>query len=249
MTDKQIITIDGVDIKDCKRRIGKDNYCRYYKRPCAENNYNCIWKKYLRKEQELQEAMDNYVQLDLQRVKEYNELVDLYKAKEQECKELKAEIKLSKEMLIQNTSETNKYTIPQIIEQFISDNYIDQQNEDGYTIPVFIQIENILDIKEDLEQQLDQLKEENDKLKKQVCGLRPELKFIIDKTCCKYNIEAKYYHEKIVEIINNLDKMKTALAEIKEIAEKRNYLDCNGYLDDILQKISECEENNDMENN
>ena len=87
MTDKQII-IDGVDIKDCKRRIGKDNFCRYYKRPCAENNYNCIWKKYLRKEQELQEAMDNYVQLDLQRVKEYNELVDLYKAKEQECEEL-----------------------------------------------------------------------------------------------------------------------------------------------------------------
>ena len=86
--DKQII-IDGVDIKDCKRRIGKDNYCRYYKRPCAENNYNCIWKKYLRKEQELQEAMDNYVQLDLQRVKEYNELVDLYKAKEQECESWK----------------------------------------------------------------------------------------------------------------------------------------------------------------
>ena len=51
MTDKQII-IDGVDIKDCKRRIGKDNFCRYYKRPCAENNYNCIWKKYLRKEKE-----------------------------------------------------------------------------------------------------------------------------------------------------------------------------------------------------
>ena len=44
--------IDGVDVKDCKRRIGKDNFCRYYKRPCAENNYNCIWKKYLRKEQE-----------------------------------------------------------------------------------------------------------------------------------------------------------------------------------------------------
>ena len=51
MTDKQVI-IDGVNVKDCKRRIGKDNYCRYYKRPCSENNYNCIWKKYLRKEQE-----------------------------------------------------------------------------------------------------------------------------------------------------------------------------------------------------
>ena len=88
MTDKQII-IDGVDIKDCKRRIGKDNFCRYYKRPCSENNYNCIWKKYLRKEQECQQAMDNYVQLDLQIVKEYKELVDLYKAKEQENEELK----------------------------------------------------------------------------------------------------------------------------------------------------------------
>lgn len=54
MSKKQII-IDGVDIKDCKRRIGKDNFCRYYKRPCAENNYNCIWKKYLRKEQECEE--------------------------------------------------------------------------------------------------------------------------------------------------------------------------------------------------
>ena len=57
MTDKQII-IDGVNVKDCKRRIGKDNFCRYYKRPCAENNYNCIWKKYLRKEQECEELKE-----------------------------------------------------------------------------------------------------------------------------------------------------------------------------------------------
>ena len=59
MDDKQII-IDGVDVKDCKRRIGKDNYCRYYKRLCSENNYNCIWKKYLRKEQECNKL---YIQL------------------------------------------------------------------------------------------------------------------------------------------------------------------------------------------
>ena len=49
-------------------------------------------KQLKRKEQELQQAMDNYVQLDLQRVKEYNELVDLYKAKEQECEELRRSI-------------------------------------------------------------------------------------------------------------------------------------------------------------
>lgn len=34
-------------------------------------------------------------------------------------------------------------------------------------------------------------------------------------------------------------KLKRTLAEIKEIAEKRNYLDYNECLDDILQKISE----------
>ena len=50
-------------------------------------------KQLKRKEQELQQAMDNYVQLDLQRVKEYNELVDLYKAKEQECEELKEKLR------------------------------------------------------------------------------------------------------------------------------------------------------------
>ena len=68
MTDKQII-IDGVDIKDCKRRIGKDSFCRYYKRPCADNNYNCIWKKYLRKEQEceeLKEAIDGLLKIQYQ---------------------------------------------------------------------------------------------------------------------------------------------------------------------------------------
>ena len=56
--DEQKIIIDDVDVKDCKRRIGKDNYCRYYKRPCAENNFNCIWKKYLRKEQECEELKE-----------------------------------------------------------------------------------------------------------------------------------------------------------------------------------------------
>lgn len=40
-------------------------------------------------------------------------------------------------------------------------------------------------------------------------------------------------------------KLKQTLAEIKEIAEKRNYLDYNECLDDILQKISECEVENE----
>ena len=64
--------------------------------------------------------------------------------------------------------------------------------------------------------------EKNEKSKKQVCGLRPELKFIIDKTCCKYNIEAKNYHEKIIEIINNLDKYEQALDIIEEYCMQCN---------------------------
>lgn len=47
----------------------------------------------LKLQQELQEVMDNYVNLDLSRVKEYNELVDKYKAKEQECNKLKFNLK------------------------------------------------------------------------------------------------------------------------------------------------------------
>ena len=41
--------------------------------------------------------------------------------------------------------------------------------------------------------------------------------------------------------VEEAEKFKNCLAEIKEIAEKRNYLDYNECLDDILQKISECE--------
>ena len=39
------IIVDGVNVKDCKRRTGKNSYCRYFKRPCADNNFNCIWKQ------------------------------------------------------------------------------------------------------------------------------------------------------------------------------------------------------------
>ena len=107
MTDKQII-IDGVDVSECKHFDFCHKECKaeYYIRygyeiveydSCIENK-NCYYKQLKRKEQECQQAMDNYVQLDLQRVKEYNELVDLYKAKEQECEELKEEVKKQKEI-------------------------------------------------------------------------------------------------------------------------------------------------------
>lgn len=87
MSDKQII------IDDQKKTIHR------LQDECTEKTATIIalGEQLKAKEQELQEAMDNYVQLDLQRVKEYNELVDLYKAKEQECEELE---RLYKELLI-----------------------------------------------------------------------------------------------------------------------------------------------------
>ena len=45
------IVIDGVNVAGCRRRIGKNSYCRYFKRPCAENNFDCIWKQYERLKQ------------------------------------------------------------------------------------------------------------------------------------------------------------------------------------------------------
>ena len=80
---KQII--DGVNVKDCKRRIGKDNYCRYYKRPCSENNYNCIWKKYLRKEQECGELKNTITNLENIR-DEFSAKLDQLKTKNEELK-------------------------------------------------------------------------------------------------------------------------------------------------------------------
>ena len=68
-----------------------------------------------------------------------------------------------------------------------------------------------------LQQQIDQLKEE---LKEQKCGLRPELKRLINKICRKYDIEAKTYHEKIVEIIHSLDDYNQALIDIEEILKQ-----------------------------
>ena len=110
MENKQII-INNVDVSGCDFLAKEDDYCSYsgeyraYKGQCGcsdeemcKDHPNCFYKKALNqlkcKEQECQQAMDNYVQLDLQRVKEYNELVDLYKVKEQECEELKHEVEL-----------------------------------------------------------------------------------------------------------------------------------------------------------
>ena len=94
MTDKQIM-IDGVDVNEWTDEEVRYKFEKRSPKAIRQIAFD-LYKQLKRKEQECQQAMDNYVQLDLQRVKEYNELVDLYKAKEQECEELKealAEIK------------------------------------------------------------------------------------------------------------------------------------------------------------
>ena len=88
----------------------------------------------------------------------------------------------------------------------------------------------------DLGQDFDQLKAKNEELKKQVDNLlhKPEIQ---DKIFWKIDNEA---------LLGSKDayiyKLEKTLTEIKEIAEKRNYLDYNECLDDILQKISEVED-------
>lgn len=64
MTDKEQIIIDGVDVKDCRRRIGKNSYCRYFKRLCSDNNVNCVWKQLARKTQECKQLKEDYAELE-----------------------------------------------------------------------------------------------------------------------------------------------------------------------------------------
>lgn len=74
--------------------------------PCTRN---CKW--YV--EQKLQQAMDNYDKLDLLREEQYNKLVDKYKAKEQECEELKRykNLFIKAKEIYTRTSKTNKQLI------------------------------------------------------------------------------------------------------------------------------------------
>ena len=84
MIGKQINTCEFLNIcqTNCNGTLEDTEVCHCYE----------LYKQLKHKDKELQEAMNNYVQLDLQRVKEYNELVDLYETKEQKCEKLKTEI-------------------------------------------------------------------------------------------------------------------------------------------------------------
>lgn len=63
---------------------------------------------YTETSKDLQQAMDNYVQLDNKRVKEYNELVQCYNAKEQECKDWQQELDRTHLLMLQKQDELVK---------------------------------------------------------------------------------------------------------------------------------------------
>lgn len=221
-----------------------------------ENKIKELEEKLLSKDQDLQEAMDNYVQLDLQRVKEYNELVDLYKAKEQECDELKREKRNFYNFL------TNKYNYGSfrpmwgayLLRRFFKKDLGDFFDEKAY---------EMADTIEEKEEQLEQLKAENEELKKKyeenktvILQLQQwqdkylrqiaELKRIKD----DFFKQAEISHEAVLnknKIIEKLEEERSkydqTFTEIKEIAEycydpvdKEN----DGFWT-ILQLISEVE--------
>lgn len=63
---------------------------------------------YTETSKDLQQAMDNYVQLDNKRVKEYNELVERYNDKEQECKNWQSELDIAHLLMLEKQDELVK---------------------------------------------------------------------------------------------------------------------------------------------
>lgn len=162
MTDKQII-IDKVNVKECEyycngkceryEEFVDADYANYsVKCICEEENvlgtYDiCDYQQLKREGQELQEAMDNYVQLDLQRVKEYNELVDLYKAKEQECEEFKEQLNQAKylsEGALRLYSERQNINYKQALDDI--ENFLKTIMETNRVYPLQANLQKVLNI-------------------------------------------------------------------------------------------------------
>lgn len=151
-----------------------------------------------------------------------------YKAKEQECEELKAkfqDMKKSRDVALKEYNEEFEYKRQITVEH--------------------------LEQKKELLKQLDQLKAENEELKK----WQENVVNMFDKTCrCKYlneeNAHCSFYNKECIAINQCLYRNQQTLTEIKEIIHfnKTNRLSGGAYIsiEQILQKISECEGNNEL---
>ena len=146
--------------------------------------------------------------IDEQNTKDYADLYNKYYSKEQECQELKNKIKYMEEYIKTVENARNEF---------------EKESK-------FLKEENA-EIRKFLQQQLDQLKAENEKLDTENKRLVAE----------RLN--------PVFDSIEELDKLKQTLVEIKKIAEKEVnnrmlFADKESFCDfnKILQKINECEE-------
>ena len=226
MTDKQII-IDGVDVSGCEW------YSSTYFKPCdgCKNTPNCYYKQLKR---------------DEQRIVELNKTI---KAKEQECEELKKD-------LHQNFEEKDKLHL-------IIDRLLEASGYDTNTASA----EDFEDVYENMryeKQQLDQLKAEKESLKESLKTFSSTLDWALKSQVGLYKrqIDSSVpddweYEEVLVLVEQYIEKLKQTLAEIKEICNSvENIENINSLYDaklsgmflqanKILQKISECEVEND----
>ena len=271
MTDKQII-IDNVDVAECEFAVKPINdneitcHCckgllqiaTMHEQPesirsgLCKNNPNCHYKNWKRKEQELERLQNHFYE----RGQTILSLEKDLKAKEQECETLASQLDFEvqkKECLEQECEKLKKKL--KINEVFVDD----VMESRHYCVNSNSQKERkILE----LQQQLDQLKSENDELKKIIERLDVPKHEVIDMDIALENEKLKAENEKldtenkrlVAELANpvfdsfeELDKLKQTLTEIKEIAESEAKYFPDGdifarpAIQLILQKISEVE--------
>lgn len=141
--NKEEIIIDGVNVKDCKRRIGKNSYCRYFKRLCADNNFNCIWKQHER----LKEENERLRKINYELAEEHKTIgqdlyaeIKNYRKEKENLKEENARLKKIKddffkqaEISHQAVQDKNKIieleTVIQEIKELVSTDYIKNKKQ------------------------------------------------------------------------------------------------------------------------
>ena len=251
MTDKQII-INGVDVSLCKHYkhndknsgwsscTSKDEEHIHVVNPLCCEKKDCYYKQLTRAKEEneklknqiknekqaLQIDIDNLNQVCLDLNQENDDLLNKLQAKEQECEALQ----ISDNEAVEIIAELKAY---KDVNEDFKTAWEELKAENDELKKIVNEAKNSkLDLKSFLvgeavqneyEQKLDQLKAENEELKKN-----------LNEGCLQH-----------LTLMTEQQVLLKTLAEIKEIAERRNYLDYNECLDDILQKISECEVKND----
>lgn len=229
MENKEIY-IDGVDVSGCKHYkhndknsgwsscTSKDEEHIHAVNPLCCEKKDCRYKKLKRKEQELEYYKIQF-NADTKEMDDYqNEIVRHLESIEYWVQQFKAKEQECEKL----KEERNEYFELMAIRTEV---LVKIANKLGIDIAI---IEN-----KEIFNKIDQLKAENDELR-QFLAKEPLALQALQSGYADYKKRSEVFFEMI-------NQYKQTLTEIKEIAEKRNYLDYNECLDDILQKISECE--------